>query len=148
MRVHLLTAVAVGLLLGAGAPAGEGKKDREKLEGTWIPVRIEEGGNVKEGDDNHRLIFKGDEFTIKKGDDVFIKGKFKLDPAKKPRHIDMEITEDARNKYVGQTAHGIYALEKGELKWCLAEPGNERPTEFAAPAGAKQFYVVLKREKS
>src|SRR5262245_51622252 len=127
MRTHLLTAVAVGLLLGAGAPAGEGKKDREKLEGTWIPVRIEEGGNVKEEDDGHRLIFKGEEFTIKKGDQIFIKGKFKREPAKKPRHIDMEITEDRENKFVGQTAYGIYALEKDELKLCVAEPGTERP---------------------
>jgi uncharacterized protein (TIGR03067 family) len=142
----LLTAVAVGLLLGAGAPAGEGKKDREKLEGTWIPVRIEERGTVKEEDDGHRLIFKGDEFTLKKGDQVFLKGKFKLDLAKKPRHIDMDVVEDASNKFTGQTGHGIYKLEKDELKLCVAEPGNERPTEFAAPAGTKRFYVVLKRE--
>jgi uncharacterized protein (TIGR03067 family) len=147
MRVHLLTAVAVGLLVGAGAPAGEGKKDKAALQGVWKVVTIEERGRSKEDNEGHEVVFKGDEFTLKRGDKTIVKAKVKLDPAKKPKQIDLEITEDRNGKHVGQTAEGIYALEKDQLKLCIVEPGSggARPTEFATPGGTKQVVVTLKR---
>jgi uncharacterized protein (TIGR03067 family) len=147
MRVSLLTAVAVGLLVGAGVPAGQRKKDKAALQGVWKVVTIEHGQTKKEDNEGHELVFKGDEFTLRKGDQTIFKGKFKLDPAKKPKQIDLDITEDVKNKSVGQTAEGIYALEKDRLKCCIMEPGSggARPTEFSAPEGTKQVVVTLKR---
>ena len=145
MRAHLLAAVAVGLLISAGAPAGEGKKDKAALQGVWKVVTIEERGKSKEDNEGHEVVFKGDEFTLKRGDSTLIKGKFKLDPAKKPKQIDLEITEEKGNN-VDKKAEGIYALEKDQLKLCIVEPGGgARPTEFSAPEGTKQVVVTLKR---
>jgi uncharacterized protein (TIGR03067 family) len=149
MRAHLLTAVAVGLLVGAGAPAGEGKKDKDKagLQGVWKVVTVEERGKSMEDNEGHEVIFKGDEFTLKRGDKTLVKAKFKLDPAKKPKQIDLEITEDRSGKHVGQTAEGIYELKNDELKCCIVEPGSggARPTEFSAPEGTKLVFITLKR---
>src|SRR5262249_52959717 len=99
--------------------------------------------------ENHRVVIKGDELTIKRGDEVFIKGKMKLDPSKTPKHLDLEILEDPRDRDVGKTVRGIYSLDGGDqLRWCAAEPGTEaRPTEFAAAAGSKHFLVTLKKTK-
>ena len=78
-----------------------------------------------------------------------IQGTFKVDPSKKPKEIDMKITEDETGKHKGKTAQGIYALDGDTLKWCVAEPGTtERPKEFAAPADTKLMFITLKREKS
>jgi uncharacterized protein (TIGR03067 family) len=148
MRVQgLLTIAAVGLMIGA-APAGdEVKKEKEKLQGSWKVVTFEKGGKSAEDNQDHRVVISGDELSIKRGDQTFIKGKLKIDPTKKPRHFDVEITEDAENKFTGKTAQGIYQLDKDELKWCVCEPGSDvRPTEFSTQAGDVRICITLKRE--
>jgi uncharacterized protein (TIGR03067 family) len=146
---QLLAFVALGLLLGADAPKDDVKKDKEKLRGTWKAVTVKEQGESKEETEDHRLIFSGDQFSIKKGDEILIKGKFKIDSSKKPKEIDMEITEAREEKLEGKTALGIYDLDGDTLKWCANEPGaTERPKEFASEADSKQLLVTLKREKS
>jgi uncharacterized protein (TIGR03067 family) len=147
MKPIFLTAVAVGLLVGAGAPAGEGKKDKAALQGVWKVVKVEERGNAKEDNEGHEVVIKGDEFTLKRGDETIIKATIKLDPTTKPKVIDLKITEARGGKHVGETAEGIYELEKDQLKLCIVEPGSggARPTEFSSPEGTKQVVVTLKR---
>src|SRR5262249_45082885 len=128
----------------------DAKKEKEKLQGTWKVVTIEEKGQSKEEDDA-RLVFDGDEFTVKKGDQVFVKGKFKLDPSKDPKAIDLEITEATKPGLDGKTSLAIYALDKDDkdgLKLCLGEPGGtDRPKEFSGAAETKCVFLTLKREK-
>ncbi len=149
MKPFFLTAVAVGLLVCAGAPAGEGKKDKAALQGVWKVVTVEERGNAKEDNEGHEVVIKGDEFTLKRGDETIIKATIKLDPTKSPKQIDLKITESRGGKHVGETAEGIYELKKDQLKCCIMEPGSggARPTEFSAPEGTKQVVVTLKRAK-
>jgi len=126
----------------------EAKKDKEKFQGTWKVVTLEEKGESKEEPDV-RLVFEGDEFIFKKGDDVLHKGKFKLDPSKDPKAIDLEITESVK-MLNGKTSLAIYALDKDDkdaLKLCLGEPDAERPKEFTGAAETKCIFVTLKREK-
>jgi uncharacterized protein (TIGR03067 family) len=144
----LLAILAVGLVIGAGAPQDDVKQEKEKLQGTWKAVTVEERGQSKDDNEDHRLVFAGDEFSIKEGDRTIIKGKFKLDPSKKPKEIDMEITEARKEEQKGKTGLAIYTLEGDELKLCVCEPGEpDRPKEFAGQAGTKHTLVTLKREK-
>src|SRR5262245_30491979 len=81
MRAHVLAALAVGLLLGADAPKGDARKEKDKLQGTWKAATVEKRGEAKDDAEGHRLVFSGDEFRIKRGDQTVIKGKFTLDPS-------------------------------------------------------------------
>ena len=146
---QLLACMVVGLFLGADAPKDDMKKDKDKLQGTWKAVTAQERGESKEDAGDHRLIFSGDEFSVKKGDETIIKGKFKIDSSKKPKQIDMEFTTASKEKFNGKTAVGIYDLDGDKLKWCTNEPGGtERPKEFSSEADSKHLLVTLEREKS
>jgi uncharacterized protein (TIGR03067 family) len=150
MTRYIVTALVGGLLLAADAPTEDAaKKDREALQGAWRPVSSEMGGKDQTAEaKEHLLVFEGDSFTVKKGDEVRVKGTFKLDPSKKPKAIDMTITESRRDQDKGKEMHGIYELGKDTLKWCTAEPGGkDRPKEFATKEGTRLMLVTLKKEK-
>jgi uncharacterized protein (TIGR03067 family) len=117
MMKYVLTVLVVVLLLGAEEKKDDAKKDQEALQGTWQPVTSEEAGkDHSEEAKKHRLVFDKDTFTVKKGDDVLVKGTFKLDPTKKPKTIDMTITEGPRDEDKGKEIHSIYELTKDGLK--------------------------------
>jgi len=101
---QLLAFLALGLLVGADSPKDQAKKVQEKLQGTWKAVTVERRGESKEDEQDHRLIFDGDKFRIKRRDQTMIQGTFKLDPTKKPKEIDMTITQEATGKHEGETA--------------------------------------------
>ena len=124
------------------------KTDREKLQGTWTFVAVEEWGQAKEEDPNNprRLVFDGNEFTIGKGRLIIFVGKFTLDPSQKPKAIDLEFTESVKPQDEGKTELGIYALEGDTLKLCLNRPENpERPKKFSA--NEKQELITLRRKR-
>jgi uncharacterized protein (TIGR03067 family) len=146
---HLLVCLALGLLAAADAPKDGLKQDKEKLQGTWKAVTAQERGETRDDAEDRLLIFSGDEFRVKKGDDIIVKGKFKIDASKRPKEIDMEITDARKDDLNGKTALGIYELEGNTLKWCASEPGGmERPKEFSSNAENKHILATLKREKS
>jgi uncharacterized protein (TIGR03067 family) len=142
MKRQLLAVLGVAALLTAGAGAQEkGKTDEEKFQGTWMFVSVERGGVdvmedfVKEAKltftvDKIKMEFQGKEMQV----------SYKLDPAKKPAHID--ITENS-----GGTLKGIYMFEGDNLKVCFAAPGEKRPTEFVTAGGSSEMLVVMKRDK-
>ncbi len=108
-------------------------------------MTLEEKGQSREDNEDIRLLISGEEFTFKKGDEVLYKGKWKFDPSKDPKWIDLEIAE---GKKTG-TSLGIYALDKDSLKLCLGPTdAADRPTEFAAPDGKKYVFITFKREKN
>src|SRR5690348_12894891 len=115
---YLLACMALGLFVAAEAPKDGVKQEKEKLQGTWKPVTAQERGETKNDVEDHRLIFSGEEFRIKKGDETLIKGKFKIDPTKKPKQIDMEVTDARKENFNGKTVLGIYDFDGDTLKWC------------------------------
>ena len=88
--------------------------------------------------DQIRLVFAGTKLTVQDGKKS-MDGSFKIDPAKKPRQIDLNLE--------GKTIEGIYAFRDGKLKICINEPGQPRPTEFKSPEGSKTVLILLKRAK-
>jgi uncharacterized protein (TIGR03067 family) len=144
MTKYILTALTAGLLLGAA----DAKKDKEQFQGSWRPVSAEQGGQAQEDAKEHLLTFDGDSFTIKRGEQLFVKGTFTLDPSQSPKTITMKITAGRRDGDVGKEVHGIYDLNDGTLKWCTAEPGgSDRPKEFTTKQGTRHMFVTLKKEK-
>jgi uncharacterized protein (TIGR03067 family) len=138
----VLLAVAA-LLPGQPAPKEKPADDKARLQGTWAVAESTFDGRpaAPEVVKKRKMIFQADELIAvidgAKKDPL----KVTLDPGKKPKRIDI-----ARPGGRG-TALGIYALDGDELKLCYAEPGRDRPTEFASPEGGRLYLVVLKREK-
>lgn len=138
MRRKLLVIVAAGFLIAADA------KEQQLLEGKWKVTAVEAGG-MKVPEDKLKTAFvviKGDKLTMS---DVGKEGKelvFKIDPAKKPKHIDLT---DPKTK---DTLPGIYALEGDELKICfpLTMKDAKRP-ETLAPKDKGHMALTCKREK-
>jgi len=149
MTKYVLTVLVAGLLLAAEAKKEDAQKDQEALQGTWRPVSSEQGGRDQADEaKEHALTFEKHTFTVKKGDEVRVKGTFKVDPSRKPKAIDMTITEGRRGDDKGKELHGIYELTKDGLKWCTSEPGEKgRPTEFATREGTKHLLVTFQKEK-
>ena len=146
MRVTSLVLGTTALVLLVGG-AGGGETKKSKLEGTWRAVTVVKKGKEEKDDKNHTLTFAGKTFTLKEGDKVMAAGTFKTDRSKKPHEIDMEITETDKADFKGKTVKGIYEIKEDTLRWCLSEPGSDRPTEFAGPEGTKTVLVTLTREK-
>jgi uncharacterized protein (TIGR03067 family) len=137
----------IGLAATAFADDAADKKDKEKLQGTWTAISGEKEGKEDPEAKEHALVFEGDNFMIKRGDKVFVRGTFKINAAKSPKTMDIDITEGPEN-VKNKAAQAIYSLDGDELAWCVAEPGSgERPENLATKEGVKHMLVKLKREK-
>jgi uncharacterized protein (TIGR03067 family) len=90
-----------------------------------------------------KLTFAGDKWT-QTGGPVKEEGTYKLDPAKKPRQIDVVVKRAGKGD---QVVRGIYALEGDTLKLGMSAKGAKgpRPTSFE---DRDAVVVILKREKS
>jgi uncharacterized protein (TIGR03067 family) len=138
MRSHLsimALALSAGLLSAAPAP-----EDAEKIQGTWKIESLVIGGTERvDAKRQSQLIFAGEKFKVKDGDDTTGEGSFKLDPATKPKNIDLQGD--------GRVAHGIYKFDGDTLTICGDESGKPRPTEFESKKGSEVNLYVLKRIK-
>jgi len=123
------------------------KKDRKMYEGTWQVVSLEVDGNKNDEEDAKKSTVKNEangKWTIEAEGEVLARGTSVIDPARKPKTVDLTVTEGADK---GKTALGIYEFSDDTRKVCVAMLGKERPTEFAAPAGSGYILAVLKRVK-
>ena len=129
-----------------GPKAEKAKSDKDKLQGSWVAVSGEVGGKKapEEFVQKCQVIIAGDKITLTglvRGEkEKGVEGTFKLDPATKPKAIDISLTNR-------EDALGIYELDRDTLKICLVEAtGSERPTEFAGKD--QQLLIILKRSKA
>lgn len=141
-----LAALAAGALALAGPASAEDKKadDAKAIQGTWKVESAESSdGNAPPPEEIAKIKFVIDKemITIDMGERKR-PAKYKLDPGKKPKQIDI-MPDEGDNK--GKTYPGIYELSGDTLKLCFSR-ADTRPSEFAAK-GDKVFYIVLKREK-
>jgi len=144
MKAAKVALWGLGIVLAASvATGGDAKKDEAKLEGKWI--------NELDGK-KHEFTFTKGKFTVTfQGDEKFTgKGTYKIDGSKKPKQMDMKITEFPKEDFVGKTAKVIYDLDRDTLKWCANKPGEDsRPTAFPDKQGenGESLYLILKRAK-
>jgi uncharacterized protein (TIGR03067 family) len=115
-----------------------------KLEGTWICVSMEVGGQKIPEDkvkkQGTKMVIKGDRWTLGDNEDS---GEMtcKIDPSKKPKALD---TKEEK----GKTSLAIYELKGDRLKLCDAgHADRERPTDFVTEAGTPQTLFIFERAK-
>jgi uncharacterized protein (TIGR03067 family) len=145
MRTLLSLVILVGLA-GAEPPADAVKKDLALLEGEWAMVSGERDGQalpeeyVKTG----KRVARDSVSTVTIGDMVILKSKFTIDPAKKPKAIDLVSLEGPTT---GQKLHGIYELDGETVRICFASADKDRPTDFTTKEGSGRTLSVWKRVK-
>lgn len=137
-------------LLGAVDEKHEAvKQERMKFFGEWQVVALEIDGNqVKEEDVKKFKVVNGADGTwnISIEGEIKLQGTSEIDPSKEPKAVDLTVTEGETK---GETMLGVYEFsdENNTRKVCFAKPGDERPGEFAAPAGSGRMLATLKRIK-
>jgi uncharacterized protein (TIGR03067 family) len=138
--------IAVAFLVAADDKDDAIKKDMAKMEGTWSMVSAMSEGQALPDDivKSGKRISKDGVTTVMIGEMVYLKAKFTIDPSKKPKTIDYEVTEGPAK---GKTQYGIYELDGDTAKFCFAAPGKDRPTDFTAKEGSTRTSSVWKRDK-
>ena len=132
--VAILAALSVAPLLALAGDAQRAGIDAKALQGTWLAQTQQRGDRAEDPEvtKQHRVVFDGEKLTIYKGEEVKVRGTFKLDAAASPATIDINIAEgDDDPGVAGKTAKGIVEIDGENLKWCSAQPGSdERPKSF------------------
>ena len=150
MRKYGLGLVALGLLFGAVQAMADDKTEKDKFQGAWTLVNLEENGEGKEvnKDSDHyiKLKIEGDKFliTLKRNNETRDhEATFKLDTSKKPKTIDLTLMGGDQD---GKEMKGLYELDGDTLKICIADPEHpDRPTEFKSKEEVRVF--TFKRVK-
>ena len=122
------------------------EKDLKKFQGAWTFESVEVGGKVDSAADfkDMTVTFEGDQFIVKKGNEVIQVGTEKIDPSKSPKTVDVTVTEGLSK---GAVMLGIYEIDGDMLKVCFDPEGKKRPTEFKTAPGSQAFFNVHKRVK-
>src|SRR5580704_8177213 len=115
MTFNLFVAVPLALSLSAAAWSADAK-DKDSLDGTWLPSEAELGGQKfpDEVRKTIKLVVKGDKYTVTVGKAVD-EGTVKLDAKAKPKALDVTGTEGP-NK--GKTFLAIYERDGDTLRVC------------------------------
>ena len=107
-----------------------------EFQGTWRQIAYERDGRTEPPDEeglNPCTVIVDDTFVVMLADgSTLIQGTFKLDLTQNPKAVDWTDTFGAD---AGKTFLAIYALDGDRLKFCAAEAGRERPTDFRPNAG-------------
>jgi uncharacterized protein (TIGR03067 family) len=143
MILPIATLLAAGLVLTAAPTRNDVNEEIERFQGSWRVVSGMYGGEAGADAGAYTVVFEKDSFVVRRGDEVILKGRFRPDPSRTPKAIDMVVTDEDGEEEV----HGIYALGEG-LKWCTSGPGDKsRPAEFAAERGSGNLLLTLKKER-
>jgi uncharacterized protein (TIGR03067 family) len=139
MRLTISLALALGAwVTAAQAQEDDSKKELTRLQGFWKRIEAEVEGKKADAKvlQMTTLTIEGEKYTLNSGGEVR-KGVFKLDPTRSPKHIDI-VSDAGPNK--GKTLRGIYKVDGDLFTYVLANPGMDRPTDFAGKPG-QSLYV-------
>jgi uncharacterized protein (TIGR03067 family) len=153
MKAACLLILTTGAIMAADGPSKDepSKGDLDKLRGAWLTVSLMNDGKTivdektppKEGPTT-KVAYDGNKWMIKVGDKTVASGEFKIDETKMPKEIDIMDESGMKND---KTKLGIYELDGDKYKYCLAQAGKPRPTEFLSKVDSGHSLGVSKREK-
>jgi uncharacterized protein (TIGR03067 family) len=119
-------------------------KDSKSLQGKWVPVTAQLGGQPMQD-----AILKTISMKLENGKyEVLVgehpdRGTYTMDTTTNPKSITVVGTEGPNQ---GKTFPAIYELKDDTLRICYDLSGDKRPTEFKSTAGTKLYLVTYKRK--
>jgi uncharacterized protein (TIGR03067 family) len=121
--------------------AADDSKEFDALKGHWTITKFE----VDDRDEPFLVSFRveviGKSFFFKPPQGEKVELTMKLDPSTSPKCIDLTIAKDK------QLIEGIYTIEEGVWKLCVAAPNRNikaRPSEFTS----KDSFILLTLKRS
>jgi uncharacterized protein (TIGR03067 family) len=151
IRPAAFTLLAALLLAAAPAPEDDDpREDIETIQGAWRGDALQIKGNYLPTSEARSLLllFAKDTFRVEQGGRVTVRGTFTLDATRKPKAIDLTITETVQTENQGAMVLGVYELSKGTLTLCTTKAnGQDRPKKLASQAGSTHTLFTFKREK-
>lgn len=146
------TLFGVGMAAVLAAGAGCHDKKAEELDGTYLVVGMEIGGErlseddvIKKPEAERTVKIAGGKMTGARMDEGTTI-TFTLDPTKAPKQMTTTVSKSGGES---KTMVGIYKLEGDTLTICEDESDKEadRPREFKSENGSKVLILTLKRVK-
>ena len=144
MRRTLSAALLFGAAFAGVAIADDAEKALKEMEGTYTLKALSKGGKSAPPEviaEFKEMTIKGDKITLKLANRDQV-ASLKLDPSKKPAHIDMIPTEGPEKD---RAMKGIYKFEKGTLTIVLARNDGDRPKDFKEESEAVGTIVFQKK---
>jgi len=151
MHRFLLVSLALPLAamaLGADKPgeqSGTKSAPNLNLDGLWQGfVVVGKGEQPNRGTVHLELTIKGNSLTARRLDGQggpLGQGSYTITSG---RFYVIDATEN-RGRAKGRTYQGICTFGPDLMKWCVATPGNPRPTDFETKG--QHFLLILKRQK-
>jgi uncharacterized protein (TIGR03067 family) len=123
------------------------KQELQRFEGAWQIVSLTIDGNNSAEQDaaGVAITFDGEgKLTAEADGNVVVRAKITVDPARKPKSIDL-LTIEGENK--DKVSMGIYEFDDNTHRVCYAAPTADRPTEFSSTPGSGHILAVFKRVK-
>ena len=119
--------------------------DVAKLQGTWTTmIGPEKNVPLKVEIEKTSLTLR---FTNRQGDEITMKGEFKLDEKASPRTIDF-IHFKRPNGETAEPNLGIYKFDGETWVVCNGGPGNARPKEFKNSEDGPPRVLEFRRAKA
>lgn len=143
---RLPLAIIPAMLLLAAQPAGNAKKDLDRIQGEWVMAALEvEGKPVPEEKlQGTTLTIKGDKYIVSVKDKKH-EVTITLDASKEPKHIDMAFPDGTNAAKIGK---GIYKIDGDKFILCRAQSTDgERPTQFGSFENTGVFQVTWRRKE-
>jgi uncharacterized protein (TIGR03067 family) len=126
--------------------AADELEDAKALQGIWIPVKAELGGQPMPDAvlktitlDLHQSQY---EVTVT-GEPEPDQGTWTLDTAAKPKGM---MINGVKGPNAGKSFPAIYELKANTLRVCYDLSGAKRPTEFKTSAGTKLYLAPYSRK--
>jgi uncharacterized protein (TIGR03067 family) len=140
-----LLLLASQLLAIRNTPAQDAPKaGKEEKKYRFVSLMIAGKELGKEDLKGMVLVLKGDHGTLLKDDKEILTATSKIDRAKKPWTMDIEITSGDEK---GKTMKCILEVKDGRMRVCVGKEGGPRPTEFSSTEENGQILEVLEEIK-
>lgn len=132
------------LLLAVFSPVAD--DDVTTSQGKWAFTSMEMNGQkAAAGLDKIFLTVDGDAYKQTQDGTVAEEGKMKLSPDKRPKEVELTITEGPEK---GKTQLGIYKFDGDVATFCFSQADvKTRPKDFASPEGSNHMLFGMRKVK-
>jgi uncharacterized protein (TIGR03067 family) len=126
--------------------AADDSADLKTLQGSWIPVKAELGGQPLPGDVLKKitLTLTNQNYEVTITGEQSDSGIWSIDTSSKPKGMTIVGTKGPN---AGKTFPCIYDIKGDTFRICYDLSGAKQPTEFKTATGTKLYLVTYNRKK-